>query len=94
MPAEWRVFQTPYAGLSLARTGDSQAPRTFGMHRWHLLDSIGFEKDLKIVVQALGWWPDEYRPLADDIASVAFWYQGEPHARFPLLLPRRERLNR
>ena len=26
-----------------------------------------------------------YLPLQDDIASVAFWYQREPHAPFPAL---------
>ena len=24
-------------------------------------------------------------PLEDDIASVAYWYQTEPHAKFPPL---------
>jgi hypothetical protein len=28
-----------------------------------------------------------YLPLQDDIASVAFWYQSEPHAKFPALPP-------
>ena len=23
----------------------------------------------------------------DDIASVAYWYQAEPHAKFPEMLP-------
>ena len=31
------------------------------------------------------------RPLTDDIASVAFWYQTEPHAAFPSL-PARDAL--
>ena len=26
-----------------------------------------------------------YLPLEDDIASVAYWYQTEPHAKFPPL---------
>ncbi len=26
-----------------------------------------------------------YLPLQDDISSVAFWYQKEPHAPFPRL---------
>jgi hypothetical protein len=56
------------------------------MYRWHLLDSIGFGQDLRVTVQALGWQPDgRYRPLQDDIASVAYWYQAEPHAGFPAL---------
>ena len=29
-----------------------------------------------------------YLPLQDDIASVAYWYQAEPHAPFPALPPR------
>ena len=26
-----------------------------------------------------------YLPLQDDIASVAYWYQSEPHQPFPAL---------
>ena len=44
-----------------------------------------FEKDLRVTIQALGWTGDRYLPLQDDIASVAFWYQREPHAPFPPL---------
>ena len=29
-----------------------------------------------------------YQLLRDDIASVAYWYQAEPHAPFPTLPPR------
>jgi hypothetical protein len=56
------------------------------MYRWHIQDPIRFEKDLKVTIQALGWRGDgRYLPLRDDIASVAFWYQSEPHAAFPKL---------
>ena len=42
--------------------------------------------------QPLGWRGDgTYLPLQDDIASVAYWYQAEPHAAFPAL-PGREQL--
>ena len=59
-----------------------------GLYRWHILDPIRFEKDLKVTIQALGWWPNgKYQPLQDDIASVAYWYQIEPHAKFPEMLP-------
>ena len=45
-----------------------------------------FEKDLKVTIQALGWRSGgRHLPLQDDIASVAFWYQQEPHAQFPNL---------
>jgi len=59
-------------------------PRLFGLYRWHIMDPIRFEKDLKVTIQALGWQDGgRYLPLEDDISSVAFWYQAEPHAQFP-----------
>lgn len=45
------------------------------------MDPIRFTQDLRVTVQALGWRSGHrYLPLQDDIASVAFWYQTEPHA--------------
>ena len=45
-----------------------------------------FETDLRVTIQALGWRDDgRYLPLQDDISSVAFWYQAEPHTAFPQL---------
>ncbi len=56
------------------------------MYRWHIMDPIRFEEDLRVTIQALGWRKDRrYLPLQDDIASVAFWYQREPHALYPPL---------
>jgi hypothetical protein len=53
------------------------------MYRWHITDPIRFEKDLKVTMQALGWQKGhKYLPLQDDISSVAFWYQTEPHNSF------------
>ena len=40
----------------------------------------------KVTIQALGWQTGgRYLPLEDDIASVAYWYQKEPHKKFPAL---------
>jgi hypothetical protein len=45
-----------------------------------------------VAIQALGWGEDgKYKLLSDDIASVAYWYQNEPHAPFPALLPPEKR---
>jgi len=53
------------------------------MYRWHIMDPIRFDEDLKVTIQALGWMPDgRYLSRQDDIASTAFWYQAEPHAPF------------
>jgi len=55
------------------------------MYRWHITDPVRFKQDLKVTVQALGWdsTQSKYQPLEDDVASVAYWYQTEPHTPFP-----------
>ena len=81
-------FCTPYTGLHqvLVSDGAYQSQQRFGMYRWHITDPIRFKKDLRVTIQALGWRQDgRYLPLQDDIASVAFWYQKEPHTLFPSL---------
>jgi len=81
------VFNTPFLGMPLVRHVDNEVPK-LGLYRWHVMDPIRFREDLRVTVQALGWWPDgTFQPLTDDIASTAFWYQREPHAKFPALLP-------
>jgi hypothetical protein len=41
---------------------------------------------LRVTIQALGWREGgRYLPLRDDISSVAYWYQTEPHTAFPKL---------
>ncbi len=85
---QYREFTTPYAGLPqvIRPDGHYQVMQRFGLYRWHIMDPIRFEKDLKVTIQALGWRSGgRYLPLQDDIASVAFWYQTEPHAKFPKL---------
>jgi len=60
-----------------------------GLYRWHIQDAIRFKRSLKVTVQALGWWPNgKFQPLTDDIDSVAYWYQIEPHtgSGTPLIL--------
>jgi hypothetical protein len=85
---QYQVFTTPYAGMPqvLKPDGVYKSQQRFGMYRWHVPDPIRFETDLRVTIQALGWRGDgRYLPLQDDIASVAYWYQAEPHAPFPKL---------
>ncbi|MCU0522883.1 MAG: DUF2961 domain-containing protein [Anaerolineae bacterium] len=78
------TYSTPYLGYPLYRKEPGEVPK-HGLYRWHVMDPIRFKKDLKVTMQALGWWPNgKYEPLTDDIASVAYWYQAEPHAPFPV----------
>lgn len=79
----------------MGASDERQGPRLFSLYRWQVLDAVGFAEDLRVTVQALGWWPGRtYQPLTDDIASVAYWYQAEPHAPFPEFPPMRERWGR
>lgn len=57
----------------------------FGMYRWHIVDPIRFEQDLRVTIQTLGWRSNgkRYLPLQCDIASVAYWYQTLPTTPFP-----------
>jgi len=91
---QYHEFTTPYAGLPQVIRGDGhyQVMQRFGLYRWHIMDPVRFEKDFKVTIQALGWQSGgRYLPLQDDMASVAFWYQTEPHAKFPKL-PERDYL--
>jgi hypothetical protein len=85
---QYREFSTAYSGLPqvIRPDGTYQSQQRFGLYRWHIPDPIRFEKDLKVTIQALGWQSGgRYLPLKDDIASVAYWYQTEPHKKFPPL---------
>jgi hypothetical protein len=81
----YREFTTPYAGLPqvLRPDGLYQSNTRFGMYRWHIMDPIRFQSELKVTIQALGWRSGgRYLPLQDDIASVAYWYQTLPTVPF------------
>jgi len=89
---QYGVFSSPYSGLPQVIRPDGlySSQQRFGMYRWHIMDPIRFQEDLRVTIQALGWrslleGKPRYLPLQDDIASTAFWYQTEPHAPFPQL---------
>ena len=81
-------YSTPYTGLAQVIPPDKmdEPGLQLGLYRWHITDPVRFEKDLKVTIQALGWQShDRYLQLEDDLASVAYWYQKEPHGTFPKL---------
>jgi len=62
------------------------------MYRFHIMDPVYFNTDLRVTMQALGWRSGgRFLPLQDDIASVVYWYQTHPHAIFPALSDRNTR---
>jgi hypothetical protein len=85
---KYTEFCTPYSGLVqvIRPDGTYKSQQRFGLYRWHIMDPVRFEKDLKITIQDLGWHlGGRYLKQQSDIASACFWYQAEPHAGFPKL---------
>lgn len=65
-----------------------------GLYRWHIVDPICFKKRLKVTVQEIGHNGDHLFERADDVASVAYWYQSTINQDFPPLPDKNYRLPR
>lgn len=81
-------FTTPYSGLIQVLPPDItyKSGQRFGLYRWHIMDPVRFKKDLKVTIQDLGWHHGgRYLLQKSDISSTCFWYQTEPHVKFPKL---------
>ncbi len=91
-----RRQHTPFYGASIVEYGGKFARTT--AYRWHIPDPVTFKKSLRLEIEAAGFGYDDqgkpsgFRPRSDEYASVAFWYQQEPHKPFPPLPPVRDRL--
>ena len=85
---KYQTYTSLYSGLSrITKPNEIYAANTyFALYRWHITDPIYFKKNIKVTIQALGWGDGgRYRPLEDDISSVAYWYQDKPETNFPAL---------
>ncbi len=85
---DYTEFTTPYSGLAqvIRSDGSYHVMQRFGLYRWHILDPIRFEKDLKVTIQDLGWRQGgRYLAQHSDIASVCFWYQQGDYKDYPKL---------
>jgi hypothetical protein len=90
----YTTYTTPFLGMHLVSRPDGlyKAQHRHAMYRWHIMDPIRFENDLRVTIQDLGWrGGGPYLARQDDIASVAYWYQTLPTAPFPAL-PAKEHL--
>jgi hypothetical protein len=87
------TYSTPYLGYPYHTPGtdDRGHPPRNGLYRWHIPDPIRFEEDIRVTIQQIGHGRDGYRERTDDVSSVAYWYQDEPHSSFPELPDARER---
>ncbi|MBI5822260.1 MAG: DUF2961 domain-containing protein [Verrucomicrobia bacterium] len=75
-----------YYGAPLVEGSDT-GHRT-SVYRWHIPDPVVFKKSLRLEIEHKGVAvrPDGtksgFDERADDLSSVAFWYQTEPHKPF------------
>ena len=85
---QYAEYSTPFLGMHqvIRPDGHRLSQHRHAMYRWHVMDPIRFEEDLRVTIQALGWRSEgRFLPLQDDISSVAYWYQTLPAAPFPKL---------
>lgn len=83
-------FSTPYFGINL-NSGDEDNPwrGKNSMYRFHIEDPIQFSKSIKVTIEH-----GHANKLMNDYSSTAYWYQLEPHAKYPDMLPMKDRLPR
>ena len=89
-----QTFCTPYMGYPFYSHHDkvinpyynNDCPPMRGFYRWHIPDPIHFSSDLKVTLQQIGVCKERgLFERQDDVASVAYWYQADPHTVFPTL---------
>ncbi len=89
----YTTYTTPFMGMYQVIQPDGLyvSQQRFAMYRWHIMDPIRFEHNLRITLQDLGWRSEgRYLARQDDLASVAYWYQTLPTNPFPPLPSRDE----
>lgn len=82
------TYTTPFLGMHQVLTGDGtyRSQHRHAMYRWHIMDPVRFEQDLRVTIQVLKITSDgRFMPAQHDICSVAYWYQTLPAAPFPKL---------
>ncbi len=76
-----------YALFGAPVVGSERAGARWSMYRFHLDSPIPFTKSLRATIEH-----GHANDRADNYYSVAYWYQTEPHAKFPPLPPVDQRL--
>lgn len=83
-----RALDRPYYGVSVYDGMATEHARTTA-YRWHIMDPVNFETSLRVEIEHKGGYINEdgevishFMPRPDELSSVAFWYQLEPHKSF------------
>ena len=80
-------YCSPYYGITLP--GGKNFSGKISYYRYHIEDPIYFYKNIKVKIEH-----GHGNQRSDDYSSTAYWYQLEPHKKFPELLSVNDRLPR
>lgn len=80
-----QTYSAPYHGIIAGGGPNWTEPVT--LYRWHIEDPVIFHKQIRVTIEH-----GHANRRSDDISSVAFWYQSEPHQSFPPLPAVEDRL--
>ena len=95
-----QTYNTPFMGFPyLSRNDERIVSRYYmndtnterGFYRWHIMDPIVFDEEIRVTIQQLGVCHKGLFERQDDVSSVAYWYQTLPHQQFKPLPPKEER---
>jgi len=85
---KYQVFTTPYTGLAQVLPPDKtyEVGQKFGLYRWHIADPVRFDK------RPEGNHPGAGLAKRRTLSAIrrqhclsGYWYQKEPHRKFPPL---------
>jgi len=79
-----QTYCTPFLGYPLSSKSEDGVP-LHSIYRWHIMDPICFHESLRVAIQQMGYNGRCLFERSDDVSSVAYWYQLEPHNAFPSL---------
>ena len=79
------IYLHPYFGAARVNSEIGWLGRTH-CYRFHLEDPVFFQKSLRASIEH-----GHANNLTLDLATVAYWYQAEPHEPFPTILPKEKR---
>jgi hypothetical protein len=92
-----------YNGASWVENDDDTTTGRISMYRWHLLDPLTWQQDMRITIQQIGHNGDEPSTLQDylgdlyeredDWSAATFWYEAVPSAPLPAMPGLQERIS-
>ncbi|MDI6783032.1 MAG: DUF2961 domain-containing protein [bacterium] len=77
------TFASPYHGLTVK---DEKLSR-ISTFRFHLEDAVPFQNSIRVTIEH-----SHANEQSQDYSSTAYWYQTEPHQKFPLILKVEDRV--